>query len=541
MMFWRRAAERSPTCWHARWPRRWVSLAAQLLIVTILTLALAQPFLSSDQRPPQRFALVIDESASMWATDEPPTRFCAAIRAAGRLIDSLQPGDSLAILAAAERPRIVQPLTEDRSALRQALEGLRGAARPAAGVSDPRAAVALARSMLADSMGTHKGADGGHVVLLSDGCFEGADRLAATPDVELVRAGKSASNLAITACGARRDADDPARCLLMVEVTSFSANAAQTDLVMDLGGQTIELDKPRLAPQGVWRKSIPICAADIGSRDGAAIIRLTATDALSADNRASIVLPLCDIRTVVLVTAGNPVLRAALETQPSMKLRVVGRLPDESISDLPADTILVFDGVTPARLPAYPSLVIGPVNSCDLWSIAGKLEDSLAAWQDRGSPLLRAVRLDQARLEGVRRLTFSAPAHVLAATQKGDPLYAALERPEGRVLVLAAGTDLGDLPRHTAFPILIHNALAWLSAGPATVIRPRVETASGLLDRRESDLRPSHEMQTSSPMRSPFAASPRSSTGKPISITLLACGLGCVIGEWWLYQRRGVR
>ena len=40
----------------------------------------------------------------------------------------------------------------------------------------------------------------------------------------------------------------------------------------------------------------------------------------------------------------------------------------------------------------------------------------------------------------------------------GDPVYVALERPEGKAVVLTANLDKGDLPFRTAFPILVTNA-----------------------------------------------------------------------------------
>ena len=45
----------------------------------------------------------------------------------------------------------------------------------------------------------------------------------------------------------------------------------------------------------------------------------------------------------------------------------------------------------------------------------------------------------------------------------GEPLFSALERPEGKVLILSVNLDKGDLPLRTAFPILATNALNWFA------------------------------------------------------------------------------
>lgn len=541
ILFWQRAAERSPTRWHARLPRRWLSLAAQLVIVACFTLALVQPFLSGDQRTPRRWVLIVDTSASMGATDEQPTRLQAAIQLGRRCIASVQPGDSVAIIAAGARARIVQPPTDDREALRLALDELASADTPTGGSNSMTAAVALARQIVAGRPG-----DGipGQIVLLSDGCFGEARHWADAADIELVRVGTAAGNLAITACGARRNADNPAACRLLIEVTNFSAKPAETGVAIDVGERTIELAPLRLEPDAVWQKTIALSGADLGMAGATASVRLTATDVLMADNRASIDLPTCPARTVVLVTNGNRLLQAALEAQPGLNLAVVARLPSDARNTIPADAILVFDGVTPPRLPTGRLLVIGPVNSCDCWSIGGKLEHTVVGWQDRHSPLLSGVRLEQLRLDGIRRLTFSSPARVLASTETGDALYTALERPQGRALVLTTSTDEGDLTHRTAFPILINNALAWLGADPVSKIRRRVETASGLLDRRESDLRLGAArlpQRRSGSVSASLVAADKSRLPRPISALLLGGGLGCVVVEWWLYQRRGVR
>lgn len=418
------------------------------------------------------------------------------------------------------------------------------------------AAVALARQIIsADAYGTiafigeagetpapqH---DAGQIVLLSDGCFDGADQLAAASDIEWVRVGTATGNLAITACGARRDSDDPSSCRLFVELANFSAAPAESELMIDVGDRTIELATLRLGSEAVWRKNIRLSAANLSNMADRtrATVRLTTTDALIADNRAAIELPTCSARDVILVGRGNRLLQAALEAQPGLKLTLVERLPDEPVNER-SEAIVVFDGETPANLPAGRLLVVGPANSCDCWTIGGKLDRAVVDWQESDSLLLAGVRLEQARLDGVRRLTFSSPAHVLAVTAADEPLYAALERPQGRVLVLAASTDEGDLPHRTAFPILIGNALTWLAADSGSAVRPQVETASRLLDRHESDLRPRSDFSRSQ-LRERGQSEIALATGRPshsLASMLLAGGLCSIVVEWWLYQRRGVR
>jgi len=78
------------------------------------------------------------------------------------------------------------------------------------------------------------------------------------------------------------------------------------------------------------------------------------------------------------------------------------------------------------------------------------------------------VRLDNVILPDARKLNFTPAAgkpQVLAGAVTGDPLFALIDRPEGKVVVLTVNLDLGDLPFRTAFPILAMNTLGVFTGG----------------------------------------------------------------------------
>jgi hypothetical protein len=72
------------------------------------------------------------------------------------------------------------------------------------------------------------------------------------------------------------------------------------------------------------------------------------------------------------------------------------------------------------------------------------------------------IRLDNVLMPEAHKLTLKGPAHVLAESASGDPLYAVLERPDGqgKVVVLTVDLDKSDLPLQTAFPIMMTNLLS---------------------------------------------------------------------------------
>jgi hypothetical protein len=198
-----------------------------------------------------------------------------------------------------------------------------------------------------------------------------------------------------------------------------------------------------------------------------------------------------------------------------------------------------------------------------------------------------------------RRLTFTPAAGrplVLAAALTGEPLLVAIERPEGKLLVLTVNLERGDLPLRTAFPILATNALAWFAGGrgelhealatgavtevtlpenpadsfvlrapdgqtrplPPGVKRatvgpldqcgvwavvlqtpgamPAAEIACNLANRAESDLRPPESLSSSGDEATAAAAI----VGRPVWFFLLAVAWLLVVFEWYLYQRRWI-
>jgi hypothetical protein len=166
---------------------------------------------------------------------------------------------------------------------------------------------------------------------------------------------------------------------------------------------------------------------------------------------------------VLLVSEpGNLFVAKVLEANPLVQLGIRRKLPETT----PAGTVMVYHRQVPNPLPPGNVLVIDPTNDCDLWKVGDKLQNPLVAKQDKESPLMAHVRLDNVVMPEARQLTFTPAAgkpKVLASALTGEPLFSALERPEGKVLILSVNLDKGDLPLRTAFPILATNALNWFA------------------------------------------------------------------------------
>ena len=119
---------------------------------------------------------------------------------------------------------------------------------------------------------------------------------------------------------------------------------------------------------------------------------------------------------------------------------------------------------------------------------------------------------------------------MLAEPLTGDPLYAVIDRPEGKVARPDVDLDKSDLPLRTAFPILMTNALGWFAGTRASCARrsptgavaevelppetdPRARRLLRAARRRGARPLPAGGAQGDASARSTSAASGRSSGG----------------------------
>ena len=100
LLFWQQIFEEKKP--RSLWQRlrHLLSLLLQLAFLALLVFALADPIFRWQQARARRLVLVVDNSASMNASDVAPSRLEAAKAEGRRLIDGMRLGDELAIIAA---------------------------------------------------------------------------------------------------------------------------------------------------------------------------------------------------------------------------------------------------------------------------------------------------------------------------------------------------------------------------------------------------------------------------------------------------------
>lgn len=589
IMFWNQIfEEKKPrSLWQKL--RHLISLLLQLAFLALLVFAIAEPFFSWERGRARRIVIVIDQSASMNATDIKPTRLDRAKDEAIKLIDAMRFRDEAAIIAAGNPPRVYSGLTDHQRTLRDAVQEIRAADGP---TTVPQA-VELARRLVVDH-------DNKRIIIISDGGFVGSTDMLKDESIAAVAVGGATTNVGITRFQARRSLVDPIGYEILVEAMNGSNEPVERRLEIDLAGEPVDVVPLKLAAGEKWTRVFEKTSAEGG------ILKafFDKPDSLAADDSAWAILPKREYQRVILSTFGNLFLEKVFEAIPLVKLTVVKEIAKAT----EPGAILAFHRAVPAVIPKGRVIVIEPDRSTDLWDRGEAIAAPIVAKHDKDSPLMAHVRLDNVMMPEARKLSIKGKYTSLAESATGDPLYALIRRPEGDVLVITVNLDKSDLPLQTAFPILTTNASAYfagekgelkesiaagsvadvsipdikaneqvslvaiapdgamrdlppaangkITIGPLdrsgvwSVVKkpqndervkgsekrsaPVAQVACNLADRRETDLRPAADWST---RRVDIA---RGFGGRPVWYYLIATAWILTAWEWFLYQRRWI-
>jgi hypothetical protein len=377
------------------------------------------------------------------------------------------------------------------------------------------------------------------IVAITDGCFPGAEQWSSLEGVKVLRVGTAASNAAITRWAARRSIADPRVCRIQAEVRQLGSTgvgqAAKTSvtpvrLTVSLDGLPIDTVQVSFDENGRWRKFFDMATA----KGGRLTAKLEPTDDYPSDNEAAVDVPPAGMLRVAAPDEMNPALEKALKANP-----LVERVDADA-----AGCIHVFDGKVPETLPAGPVLVLNPT-ACDLWRCGDAVADPSVARLADDSPVTRGVRLIDVFLPEARRLE---PAEAvqkmvkpLAWAADDTPLALAIDRPQGRVVVLSGNLAAGNLTLQTAFPLLVTNALDWLAGQRG---RDEEFAGAGIVSARPEEV--TGEEIAAVDLRVPGALGVDAATASfgwpapPVWIYLLGLAVAILAVEWCLYQRRWV-
>lgn len=454
--------------------RRSLLFLLQLLLVIILVLLAARPFIERPAGLARDIVLVVDTSASMGATDLSPDRLTAAKEAAINALKDLPTGGKVSVIEAGRTARIVASGTSDLGRVRLAIESI----KPTTAAGDLADALELA-SELASQSGDAE------VLIATDAALASVPTTAVDAKVRVLRVGneRGTRNQAIVALAVRTAPSAVTRAVF-VSMANLDVEPAARRLELWGDGRLLEARDVRIG--ALQRADVIIDDVDL---DVAVIeVRLVAgegaadpskpPDQLAADDRAWAIVPPDRKREILLVGEGDPYLETALSYLPNSSLFGVkpSRYPaDARRNDGTEWDLIIFEGFVPTTLPTTPTLVVAPPKTSPLGVVSGKLTNPGIGTLSPDEPILRYVDLSTIHISEAAKLELPAWARSVIPGPKGAPLLYAGVLGGVPSAVLAFEPRRSDLPLQVAFPILIANLTGELmggSAAPAEAVKP---------------------------------------------------------------------
>lgn len=468
--------------------RQSILLLLQLLLLVLLMLALARPSWQGSNLSGGRYIFLIDNSASMSATDIQPSRLQEAKHRVEGLIDEMKSGDEAMLISFSDSAQVVQPYTDNRSELRRKLAEIKPTQRTTALNEALRVASGLANpGQTGDRKANPYDAPVAEALpaklyIFSDGRF---------PDVKDFSLGNlealyfpigedTAANIGIVAFNVSRNEEQTDRWQAFARLENHGPEKVETAVELFFNGESIDVDKVEIEPgesSGV--------AFDLGEiATGALELRVGKADHLAVDDRAWTVINPPRRAKVLLVTSGNEPLRFALSTDPAPELaEVVIDTPDvlkqadyQKAAAGSAYDLIIYDRCRPDQMPQANTLFIGQLPASDVWKAAAKVNVPQIIDSDRTHPLTQLVDLGEVLVAEGTPLTPPPGSTLLIESNKG-PLFALAPREGYQDAVLgfelvsdgALGTNW---PVKQSFPVFVLNVVKYLggaSEGQATM------------------------------------------------------------------------
>lgn len=426
--------------------RKNLLLFLQLLAVLLLVLLLARPFWQGKGLGGRSVVIVVDNSASMSATDVGKSRLDEAKREAMSVVNDMRTEDQMMVLAAGAKPEAMTGFTADRSELARAINSIRQTET----ITNMRDAVNLAAALVSAR-------DVSQIDIVSDGAFApitGVNLGKAQVKYHLI--GKTNNNVGIAAVDYRRSLTGDKMVEVFVTVHNFSDKPQTFNVELLSGNSTQDAHEVKLPPKGENSDIFDIVEPD---KPLALDVKLDAKDDMAADNHASLVISPRKIVKVLLVTAENVFLENSIRVDPNVDLKTAKPGAPTGGFD-----VVIFDGAAPSELPEGNYLFVDCASNQAPVKVLGQADNQSLIDPNKSHPVLRYVEFGSV---GWTSMHYGKPTgwgQELATSATGASLVAG-EKGKMRAVWTGFALDLehGKFPFTVAYPIFVSNAIRWLA------------------------------------------------------------------------------
>lgn len=435
-------------------------LVLQVLACLALVAALMRPYVMRAGAASENVVAVLDASLSTQTVDGNRTRFASEVAQIHNLIDDLPPGHTMSLIRMDSHPRVLIASSSDHGALASVLDRQ----QPGYDQPDTRAALALAFGLAGQNQGINPHTEVAVYRSVST-ALPAISGGTALQDHAIGDAG--APNLGIAAFAAAKEADGTVSAITRVVNTGRTTLSSDVDVRAD--GKLEDVQTVTVRPGD----SQTITSLGLPGATRVLQATLATQDALAADNTAWTVINVGATRHVLLVTNGDIFLHAVLAATPGIQAEQVSPGAYRATVAATAD-LVIFDGWLPRTLPPTNLLLVGPPSSISgppLAIPAGKGLRPAGTPRPGDDPAGLLRYTTPANIHIYRTLDMQAPpwAHAALRDSSGPLLLEAAQGPVGsgvgRIAVLGFSPDQSDLWASLDFPVLMANALDWLTPG----------------------------------------------------------------------------
>lgn len=434
-------------------------LLLQLLVLLMIVAAVARPFVRAKGMSENRIVVILDSSVSMQSTDVSPSRFGDAKNKALEIVRRMGPGDTMLVITAGAKTRVVASFTSDKRALQGAITSL----KPVDSPCNMRQAMVLALSLVAG-----KSAAPPRIVVLSDGLFgQLSDLNPGNAKLDFIKIGSRCDNVAITGLDSRKTLTGDQQ--VFVSLRNFSKSPRKFNLEFYLQDQLLDIREESLAP-GEAKQEI---LQNVKNAGGRVTAKLDIKDDLAADNTGSVYLAKPRKLSVLLISKGNLFVENALNLDPRTDVTRTDSLPAE-FGTTKYDLVL-FDRVDPpANLPQGGYMLIDTAAAQGPAAKGEVVERPVVVDSARNHPVSSHVDFNDVRIAKARYLKPTSWANTIV-DGAGGPLAVAGAQHGRRFVQLSFDVLESDFPLRVGFPIFVANCVDWLvppsSAAPGESIR----------------------------------------------------------------------